>query len=241
MAGTIKLYLDDDHCFETDASIIAIKAGALAFDRTCFYPGGGGQPSDEGRASLGNGQVLEIASVYEDAEARIWHVGQDTAPPDLLGARVRLALNREKRIVLSRYHTVLHILNTIALRDHAAWITGAQIGTDYSRIDFKWDGFSPAVCTEVEAKANALIEANHALKSFSISEEEFAKRPDLLRTLEVRPPVVNGHVRVVAIAGFDEQACGGTHVLATKEIGRLSIFRSENKGRINKRLYVRLS
>ncbi len=239
MLGTIKLYLDDDHCFEADASVMAIKPDALACDRTCFYPGGGGQPSDEGRISLSDGQVLEVASVYEDSEGCIWHATAGAV--SMIGAPVRLTLNREKRVALSRYHTVLHILNTIALRDHAAWITGAQIGTDYSRIDFKWDGFSPSICAEMEAKVNAVIEANHRLKSFSISEDEFAQRPDLLRTLEVKPPVANGRVRVVAIEGFDEQACGGTHVLATKEIGRLSIFRSENKGRINKRLYVRLS
>jgi misacylated tRNA(Ala) deacylase len=47
-------------------------------------------------------------------------------------------------------------------------------------------------------------------------------------------------VRVVAIEGFDAQACGGTHVPATSHVGRFSIFRTENKGRINKRLYVRL-
>jgi misacylated tRNA(Ala) deacylase len=52
--------------------------------------------------------------------------------------------------------------------------------------------------------------------------------------------VVDGRVRVVEIQGFDAQACGGTHVSATGELGRLSIFRTENKGRINKRLYVRL-
>jgi Ser-tRNA(Ala) deacylase AlaX len=52
--------------------------------------------------------------------------------------------------------------------------------------------------------------------------------------------VVDGRVRVVRIEGFDEQACGGTHVSHVREIGRLRILRSENKGRNNKRLYVRL-
>ena len=46
--------------------------------------------------------------------------------------------------------------------------------------------------------------------------------------------------RIVEIQGFDAQACGGTHVSTTSEIGRFSIFRTENKGRQNKRLYVRL-
>ncbi|MFN7544017.1 MAG: alanyl-tRNA editing protein, partial [Acidobacteriota bacterium] len=69
---------------------------------------------------------------------------------------------------------------------------------------------------------------------------EFAERPDLLRTLEVKPPVRYGQVRIVAINDFDEQACGGTHAPNTLELGRLEIFKTENKGRINKRLYSRL-
>jgi misacylated tRNA(Ala) deacylase len=62
----------------------------------------------------------------------------------------------------------------------------------------------------------------------------------LLRTLEAKPPVSQGQVRVVEIRGFDTQACGGTHVNATSEVGWFSIFRTENKGKLNKRLYVRL-
>ena len=83
-------------------------------------------------------------------------------------------------------------------------------------------------------------DARHAINARFISEAEFHARTDLLRTLEVKPPVVDGRVRIVEIEGFDAQACGGTHVHHTGEVGRFSIFRTENKGRINKRLYVRL-
>jgi misacylated tRNA(Ala) deacylase len=62
----------------------------------------------------------------------------------------------------------------------------------------------------------------------------------MLPELETKPPISHGQVRVVEIQGFDAQACGGTHVGTTSEIGRFSIFRTENKGKINKRLYVRL-
>jgi misacylated tRNA(Ala) deacylase len=133
------------------------------------------------------------------------------------------------------------VLNTIALRDYDGWITGVQIGVDYSRIDFKLEGFSAALCAELERKVNDVLEADRALRAYTISEEEFRGRNDLLRTLEVRPPVVQGRVRVVEIESFDAQACGGTHVASTAEVGRFSIFRTENKGRINKRLYVRLA
>jgi misacylated tRNA(Ala) deacylase len=158
----------------------------------------------------------------------------------ILGQQVRLRLDKDRRLALTRYHTVLHVVNTIALRDYAGWITGVQIGADYSRIDFKLEGFSPALCAELETKVNVVLARNHSLRACYLPEEEFRRRDDLLRTLEVKPPVVNGRVRVVEIQGFDAQACGGTHVSSTAELGRFSTYRTENKGRINKRLYVRL-
>ncbi len=237
---TARLYLQDEHCFETDAIVVAVRGGAIACDRTCFYPGGGGQPPDQGRVALLGGQVLEIGSVHSDADEVVWHA-VETPPTDIVGQSVRLSLNRERRTALARYHTVLHVLNTVAFRDYAGWITGVQIGVDYSRIDFKLEDFSAALCADLERKVNAVLEADRALRAYTISEEQFRQRDDLLRTLEVRPPVVDGRVRVVEIEGFDAQACGGTHVGTTSQVGRFSIFRTENKGRINKRLYVRLA
>jgi misacylated tRNA(Ala) deacylase len=238
--ATTRLYLQDDHCFEIDARIVAIKEDALAFDQTCFYPGGGGQPADEGSVSLPSGELLKIVSLYADADEIIWHISQSPPSPNICGQSCRLSVDKARRLALMRYHTVLHVLNTIALRDYGGWITGVQIGTDYSRIDFKLDGFSAAMRAELEEKVNGVLEGNHVLKSYHISEQEFRKRDDLLRTLRVEPPVSHGRVRVVEIEGFDAQACGGTHVSTTSEVGRFSIFRSENKGKVNKRLYVRL-
>ncbi len=240
LPATMRLYLQDDHRFDADATVVAVRDAAMAFDRTCFYPGGGGQPPDQGRVELKSGAGFDIVSVKADADDVVWHVCAAPPSADIVGQVVRLTLDRERRLALARYHTVLHVLNTIALRDYSAWITGVQIGVDYSRIDFKWEGFTAALCAELEAKVNAILDANRPLKSYYIAEDEFRRREDLLRTLEVKPPVMNGQVRVVEIEGFDAQACGGTHVPLTSNVGRFTIFRTENKGRINKRLYVRL-
>lgn len=159
---TTRLYLHDDHCFETEASVVAVREDALAFDHTCFYPGGGGQPPDQGTVTLGRGELLEILSVHADEDEVVWHVSKTAVPPDVVGWPAKLMLDRARRLALTRHHTVLHVLDTIALRDY------------------------------------------------------------------------------VEIEGFDAQACGGTHVGRTSQVGRFSIFRTENKGRINKRLYVRL-
>lgn len=240
MLPTTRLYWQDDHCFEADATIVAVNGCSVAFDQTCFYPGGGGQPADEGSVELLDGHMLDIVSAHADADDVIWHVSQSPLPPGIVGRPARLILDRDRRLALMCYHTVLHILNTITLRDYGGWITGVQIGVDYSRIDFKLDGFSPALCAELERRVNAVLDEDHILKSYTLSEAEFRRRPDLLRTLDAQPPVYQGQVRVVEIEGFDAQACGGTHVHTTAEVGRFSIFRTENKGKINKRLYVRL-
>jgi len=240
LSATQRLYWNDDHCFAAEAEIIGAQDTALAFDRTCFYPGGGGQPPDEGTVTLANGEVLKVASIRADDDDVFWHVVDSHPPEGVVGQRATLNLNRERRLALMRHHTVLHVLNTIALRDYAGWITGVQIGAEYSRIDFKLEGFSATMCSELEAKVNAVLNVDHPLRSFYLPEEEFRKREDLLRTLEVKPPVVDGRVRVVEIEGFDAQACGGTHVATTTEVGKLSIYRTENKGKINKRLYIRL-
>jgi misacylated tRNA(Ala) deacylase len=238
---TTRLYLDDDHAFEADATVLAATAEALACDRTCFYPGGGGQPPDQGTLTLASGEALAVVSARADDAGVVWHVTAGVPPAGVVGERVQLRLDRERRWTLTRHHTALHVLNTLALREHGGWITGAQIGTDHSRVDFKLDGLSPALAAALEAGVNAVLATDHALRAYTLSEEEFRGSPELMRTLEVQPPVVNGRVRVVEIVGFDAQACGGTHARTTGEVGRVSIYRIENKGRLNKRLYIRLT
>jgi misacylated tRNA(Ala) deacylase len=238
--ATTRLYLDDDHCLEADATVVAVQENAIACDRTCFYPGGGGQPADTGMVRVCGGESFAVVSAHADADDVIWHVISEPAPAGMLEQTVRLIVDGERRRILARYHTVLHVLNTIALRDYGAWITGVQIAPEYSRIDFKLEGFSAAMCAELEQKVNAVLAADRALRAYYIAEDEFRRRDDLLRTFSVKPPVRNGTVRVVEIEGFDAQACGGTHVDRTTDVGRFSIFRTENKGKVNKRLYVRL-
>jgi misacylated tRNA(Ala) deacylase len=237
---TIRLYLEDEHALDTVATVVAVTAEALACDRSCFYPGGGGQPPDHGLARLPDGDGLAIVSARADADQVVWHLVETAPPTHLVGQRIHLTVDPDRRRALARHHTVLHVLNTTVLRDYQGLITGVQIGVDHSRIDFKLAAFSATMAAELEAKVNAVVAADRTLRSYFLPEDEFRRRDDLLRTLVARPPIVGGRVRVVEIGGFDAQACGGTHVGRTSEIGRLSIYRLENKGRLNKRMYVRL-
>lgn len=240
--ATRPLHLQDDHCFENEARLLAVRQDALAFDQTCFFPGGGGQPADQGVILFEAGSVsLAVPGAHLDEQGVIWHNVPEPLPELVIGQPAHLRLDLPRRLALMRTHTVLHILNTLAMRDHQAWITGVQIGMDQARIDFNFTGLTPEICRSLETSVNRVIAAGHTLKAYELTEEQFRQRPDLLRTLDVSPPVRNGRVRVVEITGFDAQACGGTHVHNTGELGVFSIVRTDNKGRNNKRLYIQLA
>jgi misacylated tRNA(Ala) deacylase len=230
---TIRLYLDDPYRQDFDARVVASGDGWWALSHTAFYPGGGGQPPDRGHLLWG-GERLAVTAVREDADGRrLWHqVGRD-APE---GASARGVLDWPYRYALMRHHALMHVVNTVAARHFGGLITGVQLGPERSRIDFRLPA-GPDAAGELEARVNEALAEPRRIDATTISEAEYRARPDLIRTLNVSPLVVDGRVRVVTIAGLDAQACGGTHPHSTAEIGRARIVRRENKGRDNKRFY----
>jgi misacylated tRNA(Ala) deacylase len=238
---TEKLYLQDAYRFEHVATVQAVDGCSVILDRTCMYPGGGGQPPDCGEIELDSGPRLGVISVFKDDAGRILHQCADPAPEDIVGATCRVRLDQARRLGLMRYHTALHVFNTVMLRVFNGWITGVSIGPDGSHIDFKLDDYNEDMVRRLEDEVNAVLARNLPITAHYVSEDEFRGRPDLLRTLEAKPPIENGRVRVVATEGFEEQACGGTHVHNTSEVGRLSITKVRSKGRFNRRFYVTLS
>jgi misacylated tRNA(Ala) deacylase len=231
-----KLYLDDPYLREFDADVLASSDGWCTLSRTAFYPGGGGQPADRGQLSAG-GEALPVTEVREDEAGEVWHRIASELPP---GTRVRGELDWPFRYALMRAHALMHVVNTVARDRFGGVITGVQLGPDRSRIDFKLAGFAREQIPELEERVNEVLARDLPVSSSTISEDEFRRRPELVRTLDVKPPVVEGRVRVVEIVGFDAQACGGTHVHATGEVGRARVLKFDNKGKENKRFYWEL-
>jgi misacylated tRNA(Ala) deacylase len=234
---TRRLYLDDSYLREFDSEVVDCADGWCRLLATAFHPGGGGQPCDRGQLVVG-GEPLPVDAVREDDDGTVvWHgVARALSP----GAVVRGVLDWPHRYAVMRHHALLHVVNTIALRDFGALITGAQIAAERSRIDLKLADFGRDRLADFEARVNDVIARDLALGASTIDEDEYRRRPELIRTLNVRPPIVDGRVRIVEIAGFDAQACGGTHVHSTGEIGRARLARFDNKGRDNKRFYWEL-
>jgi len=234
---TEALYHTDAYLRLFEARVTAVDGQAVALDRTAFYPGGGGQPCDRGHLGLG-GEAVAVTAVREDDAGGIWHrVGRDLGAGDT----VRGVIDWPYRHALMRHHGLMHVVNTVARDRYGGVITGVQIGPDRSRIDFRLAGFSRDRVPDLERRVNEVVERGLPVRSSTIGEEEFRRRPELVRTLNVLPPVVEGRVRIVTIEGFDAQACGGTHVHSTAEIGRAQVARFDNKGKDNKRFYWDLS
>jgi misacylated tRNA(Ala) deacylase len=233
---TERLYLDDAYQREFDADVVARDGAWCRLSRTLFYPGGGGQPADRGQLRW-DGGAAEVATVREDDAGCVWHQVGDGALP----AAIHGVLDWPYRYTLMRYHGLMHVVNAIARAHFGGVITGVQIGAEQSRIDFRLPDFAREKLPDFEALVNAVITRDLPVAPSTITEEEFRARPELVRTLNVAPPVVDGQVRIVSIQDFDEQACGATHVHATGEIGSAQILRFDNKGKDNKRLYWKLA
>jgi misacylated tRNA(Ala) deacylase len=240
VAMTRKLYLDAPYRADFVTTVTAVECGWVALAETAFFTGGGGQPADGGSLEL-EGRRCPVTGLREDAEGLIWHeMGSAEIGGLDAGSAVRGEIDWPRRYAFMRHHTLLHIANAVVLADHGGLITGVQIGEETSRIDFNLDGFGREQTRVVEERINQVIARGLAVDAHVISEDEFRARPELVRTASVAPPVVGGLVRVVRIRGFDAQACGGTHVRNTSELGECRITRFDNKGKSNKRFYLRL-
>jgi misacylated tRNA(Ala) deacylase len=153
------------------------------------------------------------------------------------GAELTAEIDWERRHRLMRMHSCLHLLCAVV----PGAVTGGQVSDGRGRLDFDVPG-SSLDKEAITARLNELVAAGHPVEPRWITDEELAARPELVRTMSVKPPSGAGHVRIMEIAGpdgtVDLQPCGGTHICNTAEIGPVTIAKIENKGRQNRRIII---
>lgn len=228
------VFRDDAYARSCRARVVAVTPAGIELDRTVFYPTGGGQPGDTGLLRRADGTTVKIAGAVKGEGAQsVLHLGAPGEPLPAPGEEVEAALDWERRYRHMRFHTALHLLCAVV----PAPVTGGQVAEDKARLDFDIE-MERLVKEAIEESLNRLVAEGHAVRPRWIPDAELDARPELVRTMSVKPPRGLGGVRVLEIEGVDLQPCGGTHVADTREVGRLAVVKIRSEGARNRRVVL---
>ncbi len=180
---------------------------------TIFYPGGGGQPADQGR--VGGLEVLEII----ENEPTVVRLGGEI-PPGL----TTLELDWARRFDLMQQHTAQHLITAIAQRDFGLATTAFHLNPERSDIVLATASVPADVLTRLAEHVNAAIRAAHPVTPRFVTEAELAS----IRFRRL-PGEHEGLLRVIEIEGIDRNTCGGTHVANTAELQAIFFTEQENR------------
>jgi misacylated tRNA(Ala) deacylase len=237
----------DAYTRSLEASVLDVSgadsAPLVVLDRTQFYPGGGGQPSDRGtilRAADGRSWVVRSSRRVGGDIVHELEAPEDGELPRA-GDRVEVDVEWARRYALMRTHTALHALGGVVWRDYGASVTGGNMEPGMGRMDFEFERMSGDLVGEIEARVNEELRASRDVRVNVLPRDEAFAIPDLIRTkVNLLPPGIE-QIRTIEIVGLDLQADGGTHVANTREVGGIRVTGYESKGRINKRIRLELT
>jgi misacylated tRNA(Ala) deacylase len=234
---THRLELDDQTLRDWDATVLAVTEDGIVLDRSAFYPGGGGQPPDEG-VLLWGGVQTRIAGVRKGDD--LYLIPADGEPVPSAGTPVRGALEDARRTALMRTHSGLHVLCGVVFRDYGSLVTGGNMEPLTARMDFDLPELPEGFRDAVEAACNAEVAADRRIDVRVLPRADAFALPDIIRTATNLVPAEVEEVRIVDIVGLDQQADGGTHGASTSQIGKIEVTKIENKGRGFRRLRIRI-
>lgn len=229
MSATERLYYNDSLLRSFPAVVSDVRELSrvgeenlwqIALDRTAFYPTSGGQPHDTGslRAVSRGGASLDIAveSVEEDENGQVWHM---VRKPISTGTAVQGEIDWDRRLDHMQQHTGQHLLSAIFLREIKAPTVSFHLGEDESNIDLGGGPIGQHSLQRIERLANEIIAEDRPVTIRYVTHEE---AESLLAAGELRKlPERAGDMRLIEIADLDRNACGGTHVRSTGQIGGL--------------------
>ncbi|MBA2941426.1 hydrolase [Paenibacillus sp. CGMCC 1.16610] len=221
-----KLYYDSAYIREwqtTISRVIEREDGVyVLLEETAFYPHGGGQPCDEGH--INGVPVLDVISEEENVLHKVASLpGEGT---------VSCEVNWQRRFDHMQQHSGQHLLSAVCRDLYQAMTVSFHLGTDYATIDVEQPELSPEQLAAIEKEVNEQIYKNRTVTSYFVTEEELAKLP------LVKQPKVTENIRIVEIQGVEYNACGGTHVSSTGEIGMIKLLKAE-KQKGNTRIYFK--
>jgi len=186
-----------------------MKEGILySFEKTIFYPQGGGQSSDTGWIN-----DIPLSDVNKD-NGVIWHL-----LPEELPKNVVMRLDWKNRYINMQQHTGQHILSAAFFNLYGIETVSVHLGTENTLIELAVKNISEDQIRNAESLSNKIIQEHREVISHSISKKELSK-------FEIRRDIktINEPIRLIEIDGLDCTGCGGTHVRNTSEVGIIKII-----------------
>ena len=227
-----KIFEENAYTKEIETEIIEINTenNTIELKDTIFYGKSGGQPGDIGEI-IADGQKIDVIETIKTG-GDIKNIVENINVLSI-NQKITARINWDKRYKYMRMHSALHLMcASIPLG-----VTGGQIGYEKSRLDFN-DPEKKINKDELQKKINELMKQDHEIIYEYIDSNILESKPELVRTMSVKPPKIEGKLRFVKIGNIDFQPCGGTHVKSTREIGEIKIGKIENKGKMNRRVNI---
>ena len=227
-----KIFEENAYTKKIETEIIEINKenNTIELKDKIFYGKSGGQPGDIGEI-IADGQKIDVIETIKTG-GDIKNIVENINVLSI-NQKITARINWDKRYKYMRMHSALHLMcASIPLG-----VTGGQIGYEKSRLDFN-DPEKKINKDELQKKINELMKQDHEIMYEYIDSKILESKPELVRTMSVKPPKIDGKLRFVKIGNVDFQPCGGTHVKTTKEIGVIKIGKIENKGKMNRRVNI---
>ncbi len=225
LAETRPLYYEDPYQKEFESRVIRIlNDNQVILEQTAFYPEGGGQPADKGFLKF-DGKDVEIIDVQKVGKIII-HIAKEAVPKDC--EMVSGKIDWDRRIYHMRAHTATHLIMGAARRvlgDHV-WQTGTQKNIDRSRLDIShFQRLTTAEINKIETLANQAIIDTIPVEAKLLPRDKAEAKHGF--RLYQGGAVPGKEIRVVKVGNWEVEACAGTHVENTGEIGFIKILHTE--------------
>jgi alanyl-tRNA synthetase len=226
LPATEQLYYTDVYLKEFDAIVLKIISGNyVVLDKTCMYPEGGGQPTDQGWLISDNAK-FEVADVQKIGKVIVHKLSTSAALKE--GSTVHGVIDWDRRYSLMKAHTVTHLINGAARRvlgEHV-WQSGTQKSLETSRLDIShYRRLTQEEIHKIETLANQAIGANMKVETALLPRNEAESRYGF--RLYQGGAVPGKDIRVVKTGDWDVEACAGTHLGTTSEVGFVKIVYTE--------------
>ncbi|MCK9152206.1 alanine--tRNA ligase [Methanobacterium alcaliphilum] len=223
------LFYDEPNQTEFKAKVLGFHENNVILNQTVFYPEGGGQPSDVGFLDVNDGKIrVKHAEKVDTVVLHRIDEKEISKFENLIGKDINGRIDWERRIALARNHTATHLIVAAArkiLGDHI-WQAGAQKGIKRSRIDLShYKRISIDEINQIETLANKYVMMNSRVNVNWMNRTDAEKKYGFI--LYQGGIVPGSSIRVIEISGVDVQACAGTHVGQTGDIGIIKINKTE--------------